>query len=297
MTAKTIVGRLAPNAWRSGDPLPEIGSLCLVSGANCDVESDQHRSYMWRKVVGYCDGDMFVCLQTEGCWPTVERTENCWFAEIPVVRNAAQQQPEPRAFVVPALDEIGLVPLPERMPVAVFKHATLGELYDRLTMHKFAVGYALVSLAAKERQRVEPGADERAAWEYSFIHSSATGRPDEKVGPCLTYDKAQAFGVGCIEQHAVFVRAAQFDQRAGAMDGWLFYSADFSMNASNPANWGTVMLTRDDAGRKWWHALSDEEREKIDLFVSGRGTTFAAAMQAANQKAAIAAPAQQEASQ
>ena len=73
MTAKTIVGRLAPNAWRTGDPLPEIGSICLVSGANCDVESDQHRSYMWRKVVGYGDGDMFVCLQTEGCWKAIAR--------------------------------------------------------------------------------------------------------------------------------------------------------------------------------------------------------------------------------
>lgn len=45
----------------------------------------------------------------------------------------------------------------------------------------------------------------------------------------------------------------------------------------------------DDAGRKWWHALSDEEREKIDLFVSGRGTTFDAAMKSANEKAVIAA--------
>lgn len=95
MTAQKIVGRLAPNAWRSGDPLPEVGSLCLVSGVNCDVESDQHRSYMWRKVIGYGDNDMFVCLQTQGCWPTVERTENCWFAGIPVARHDAQQQAKP----------------------------------------------------------------------------------------------------------------------------------------------------------------------------------------------------------
>jgi hypothetical protein len=43
------------------------------------------------------------------------------------------------------------------------------------------------------------------AWEYSFIHSSATGKGDTEVGPCLTYDKAQAFGVGCIKQHHVSV--------------------------------------------------------------------------------------------
>ncbi|CAJ0710582.1 hypothetical protein ACPCHQ_11875 [Ralstonia thomasii] len=87
---------------------------------------------------------------------------------------------------------------------------------------------------------------------------------------------------------------AQSGQRAGVAEGWRLYSADFSMNARNPANWGTVMLTRDDSGSKWWHALSDEKREKIDLFVSGRGTTFDAALQAANEKAAIAAPTQQQ---
>jgi hypothetical protein len=53
------------------------------------------------------------------------------------------------------------------------------------------------------------------------------------------------------------------------------------------------MLKRGDASSKWWHALSDEEREKIDLFVSGRGTTFEAALKAANEKAA-AAPTQQK---
>jgi hypothetical protein len=91
----------------------------------------------------------------------------------------------------------------------------------------------------------------------------------------------------------IIQRAAQSGQRAGVAEGWCFYSADFSMNARNPANWGTVMLKRGDASSKWWHALSDEEREKIDLFVSGRGTTFEAALKAANEKAA-AAPTQQK---
>jgi len=91
----------------------------------------------------------------------------------------------------------------------------------------------------------------------------------------------------------IIQRAAQSGQRAGVAEGWCFYLADFSMNARNPANWGTVMLKRGDASSKWWHALSDEEREKIDLFVSGRGTTFEAALKAANEKAA-AAPTQQK---
>jgi len=47
----------------------------------------------------------------------------------------------------------------------------------------------------------------RAAWEYSFIHSSATERGDDEIGPCLTYDKAIAYGTGCIKQRAMLVGA------------------------------------------------------------------------------------------
>lgn len=82
-TGGTIIGRLAPRPWQEGDPLPTTGSQCLVSGVHCDVESDQHRAYSWRTVVGYGVGNKFICLQTNDCWPTVERTENCWFAEVP----------------------------------------------------------------------------------------------------------------------------------------------------------------------------------------------------------------------
>ncbi len=78
-----IEGRLATRSYLPGDALPATGSLCLISGANCDIESDQHRGYLWRQVLGFTDDDEFVCLHTPGCWPTVERTKNCWFAEIP----------------------------------------------------------------------------------------------------------------------------------------------------------------------------------------------------------------------
>lgn len=66
----------------------------------------------------------------------------------------------------------------------------------------------------------------KQAWEYSFIHSSATGRGDEEIGPCLTYDKASAFGKGCIKQREVFIRtqpeATKPAQDLGAAipDGW-----------------------------------------------------------------------------
>lgn len=53
----------------------------------------------------------------------------------------------------------------------------------------------------------------RPAWEYYFTHSSATGRSDTEVGPCLTYDKAQAFGVGCSRQRELVISAPSQPQQ------------------------------------------------------------------------------------
>lgn len=88
-TDRNIIGRLAQRPWREGDSLPETGSECLVSGSKQDVESDQHRSYSWRRVIGYSVNNKFVCLQTRDCWPTVERLEHCWFADERHLLNAA----------------------------------------------------------------------------------------------------------------------------------------------------------------------------------------------------------------
>jgi hypothetical protein len=88
-TDRSVIGRLAHRPWREGDELPEVGSECLVSGPHCDIESDQHRSYSWRRVIGYSVNNKFVCLQTRDCWPTVERVENCWFADKRLLLNAA----------------------------------------------------------------------------------------------------------------------------------------------------------------------------------------------------------------
>ncbi len=79
----SVEGYFAERPHKDGDSLPSVGSLCLVSGAHNDIESDQHRAYMWCQVIGYTDDKQFVCLQTKGCWPTVERVANCWFAEVP----------------------------------------------------------------------------------------------------------------------------------------------------------------------------------------------------------------------
>ena len=61
--------------------LPDVGETCLVAGANTDISCDQDRAYSKRIVVGYSPCGNFICLQTEGCWPTVERLKNCWFEE------------------------------------------------------------------------------------------------------------------------------------------------------------------------------------------------------------------------
>lgn len=101
-----VVGRLAKRPYEAGDPMPAVGSKCLVSGANCDVESDQHRAYGWRTVVGYGVNDEFICMQTRDCWPTVERLSNCWFAEIPSPRAPAPQASKQNlSYLLTELDE------------------------------------------------------------------------------------------------------------------------------------------------------------------------------------------------
>lgn len=72
-------------------------------------------------------------------------------------KQAAQQQAEPILG--------GLVALPEKMPASIYRHETLGELYDRLAVHKYAISYANKCLLAQKPtdQQAEPGADERAA--------------------------------------------------------------------------------------------------------------------------------------
>ncbi len=66
--------------------------------------------------------------------------------------------------------------------------------------------------------------------------------------------------------------------------GWRFYSADFSLNASDHSGKtpGTVRLIRDTESRKVWHKLSDAEKEEIPLFVTGRGVDFQCALRDAN---------------
>jgi hypothetical protein len=80
---------------------------------------------------------------------------------------------------------------------------TQREAADALTRLSQRIAAIEAELAARES--AQPVS---AIWEYRFIHSSATGRGETKVGPCLTYSREQAFGVGCIEQRLIRQPAA-----------------------------------------------------------------------------------------
>jgi hypothetical protein len=54
----------------------------------------------------------------------------------------------------------------------------------------------------------QPVAKVLTAWEYFFIHEGTTAAAPMEIGPCITYDKEQAFGIGCIKQREVSILAA-----------------------------------------------------------------------------------------
>lgn len=66
--------------------------------------------------------------------------------------------------------------------------------------------------------------------------------------------------------------------------GWVFYSADFSLQASGKSELGSVTLIRDIEGRKWWHSLSDTEMLEHSLYVYGTGKTIFEALENAATK-------------
>lgn len=54
----------------------------------------------------------------------------------------------------PILD--GLVALPEKMPTSIYRHENLGDLYDRLAVHKYAISYANKCLLAQKAPPQQP---------------------------------------------------------------------------------------------------------------------------------------------
>jgi len=62
--------------------------------------------------------------------------------------------------------------------------------------------------------------------------------------------------------------------------GWEFDTADFSVRGKD----GRVMLRRDKRGQEWWFGLSEEDREKTDLYISGSGNNLKEAIKMAISK-------------
>ena len=235
MTEKSVTGRLAARRWQAGDPLPDVGSFCLVSGVNCDVESDQHRSYMWRKVVGYSDDSQFVCLQTEGCWPTVERTDNCWFAETDGRRLAFEKGEVARGNNV-GRDDGGLYLnqfVQERWEdYAAEKPAesksTFMQQFDdsKKRAAKLRAMYPALSVGSIDKQ-AEPVGDEhydevKATLEGAHTIMESLSAIERRVGPVGSHARGYTHKITNALKHLNQMRAAQSGQRA-AYDAPAYY--------------------------------------------------------------------------
>lgn len=62
-------------------------------------------------------------------------------------------------------------------------------------------------------------------------------------------------------------------------EGWVFYSADASIQSSDPRRPMAAMIKRDVDGVQWWLQLTEEEKEATPLYSSGTGMTLTLAIQ------------------
>lgn len=73
-------------------------------------------------------------------------------------------------------------------------------------------------------------------------------------------------------------------------NGWLFYTADFSINAKDPSRNGSVMFVRDALNLKAWHAIPDYIKESENappLYIVGYGKTLESAFADARKRAEV----------
>jgi hypothetical protein len=61
--------------------------------------------------------------------------------------------------------------------------------------------------------------------------------------------------------------------------GWVFSAADFSLKAAGKRKMGNVTFVRDVEGRKKWLSLSEEDRDRVHLYVSGSGVDLESAIE------------------
>jgi|688.fasta_scaffold68826_2 hypothetical protein len=73
-------------------------------------------------------------------------------------------------------------------------------------------------------------------------------------------------------------------------NGWVFYTADFSLLASAKRDTGYVTLCRCKEDMKKFNQLTQEDQDKCPLFVVGQGATFEDAIISANLAASHTQP-------
>ena len=105
------------------------------------------------------------------------------------------------------------------------------------------------------------------------------GDADREPGDDLAWCEARA--AEALPRTRAAIAALQAEPQPAIPEGWGFSSADFSLQASGVSEFGGVMLIRTGADRADWHALTDEQREVIPLYVSGTGRTVAEAIASA----------------
>lgn len=76
------------------------------------------------------------------------------------------------------------------------------------------------------------------------------------------------------EELREMLRALRDQSEADAVPaGWVFYSADASLQATDPSRMLSVTLYRDRMGVEWWRSLSDEAKAATPLYQIGAGMT------------------------
>ncbi|MBX6133566.1 hypothetical protein ISD41_26875 [Pseudomonas aeruginosa] len=78
-------------AWE-GQGLPPVGTLCEWHGPNSDGPDGW--VYTESNVVAYTDDGLFICMQKPGCWPVVQRIDNCEFRPLRTPEQIAAEERE-----------------------------------------------------------------------------------------------------------------------------------------------------------------------------------------------------------
>ncbi len=75
-----------------GQGLPPVGTLCEWHGPNSDGPDGW--VYTESNVVAYTDDGLFICMQKPGCWPVVQRIDNCEFRPLRTPEQIAAEERE-----------------------------------------------------------------------------------------------------------------------------------------------------------------------------------------------------------